>query len=157
MTPTMETSAPTTPMVVDLPTRQAAVVRIEGPVAELPRMMGEAFDLTMRALTASRASYAGHPFARYVAMEPQVVAEVGFPFTGTVAPTGHVYVSQLPGGLAVKVTHVGPYSSIGDAWGRATAWMADQGFEQAAPGWEEYLTGPEDPGPPITEIYFPIR
>src|SRR6186997_2665175 len=101
MTPTMETSAPTTPMVVDLPTRQAAVVRIEGPVAELPRMMGEAFDLTMRALTASRASYAGHPFARYVAMEPQVVAEVGFPFTGTVAPTGHVYVSQLPGGLAV--------------------------------------------------------
>jgi hypothetical protein len=68
----------------DLQGAPAAVVRIEGPVSEMPRMMGEAFDLTMKAITASGASYAGHPFARYVAFGPQIEAEVGFPFSGTV-------------------------------------------------------------------------
>jgi effector-binding domain-containing protein len=157
MTETIASGPATAPEIVELPARQAAVVRIEGPVADMPRMMGEAFDLTTQAITSSGASFAGHPFARYVTVEPQVVAEVGFPFTRTVIPTDLVYICDLPGGRAVKVTHVGPYEGIGAAWHRATAWMAEQGLEQAAPGWEAYLTSPDEPGPPITEIYFPIR
>ena len=157
MTEAIETRPATTPEIIDLPARQAAVVRIEGPVADMPRLMGEAFELTMQAVTQSGASYAGHPFARYESVEPQIVAEVGFPFTGTVTPIGRVFISELPGGRAVKTTHVGPYERIGEAWNRATTWIAEQGLEQAAPGWEAYLTSPDEPGPPITEIYLPIR
>jgi effector-binding domain-containing protein len=157
MTETVGTLPATTPEIIELPARQAAVVRIEGTVSDMPRMMGEAFDSTMKAITTSGAEYAGHPFARYLSLEPLIVAEVGFPFSGTVIPTGPVYICDLPGGRAVKTTHVGTYDRLGETWNRATAWMAEQGLELAEPGWEAYLTGPDDPGPPITEIFWPIR
>jgi hypothetical protein len=35
--------------------------------------------------------------------------------------------------------------------------MKEHELETAAAPWEAYLTGPEDPGPPITEIFFPVR
>ena len=148
---------PTTPQSVDLPARPAAVVRIEGPVAEMPRMMGEAFDLTMKAITSAGASYAGHPFARYFSFGPQIAAEVGFPFSGTVTPTERVYLCELPGGQAVMTTHVGPYDTIGEAWERVQAWMKEHDLRSSGAPWEAYLTGPHDPGPPITEIFFPVR
>jgi effector-binding domain-containing protein len=157
MTEATGTRPALTPEIIELPARSAAVVRIEGQVADMPRMMGEAFDLTSRAITGSGASFAGHPFARYFAFGERIEAEVGFPFSGTVTPTDRVHVCELPGGRAVTTTHVGPYDQIGDAWNRATTWMKEHGLEQAAPGWEAYLTGPEDPGPPITEIFFPVR
>jgi effector-binding domain-containing protein len=157
MTEAIGTRPALTPEIVELPARSAAVVRIEGPVSDMPSMMGEAFDLTMKAITASGASYAGHPFARYVAFGPQIEAEVGFPFSGTVNPTDRVYICELPGGRTVTTTHVGPYDQIGEAWERVQAWMKDHGLESKEPPWEAYLTGPEDPGPPITEIFFPIR
>lgn len=157
MTEAVETRPPIAPEIVDLPARSAAVVRIEGPVADMPRMMGEAFGLTMKAITSSGASYAGHPFARYLAFGDKIEAEVGFPFSGTVTPTERVYVTELPGGRAVTTTHVGPYDGIGDAWERVQAWLKEHGLVSTSPPWEAYLTGPEDPGPPITEIFFPIR
>ena len=149
-------SRPTTPQIVDLPARAAAVVRIEGPVADMPRMMGEAFELTTKAIMAPGASYAGHPFARYLSFGPQVAAEVGFPFSGTVEPTERVYLCELPAGPAVMTTHVGPYDTIGEAWERVQAWMKEHDLRASGPPWEAYLTGPHDPGPPITEIFFPI-
>jgi effector-binding domain-containing protein len=157
MTEAIGTRPALTPEIVELPARSAAVVRIEGPVTDMPRLMGEAFDLTMKAITASGASYAGHPFARYVAFGPQIEAEVGFPFSGTVTPTERVYVIELPGGRTVTTTHVGPYDKIGEAWERVQTWMKEHDLETAAAPWEAYLTGPEDPGPPITEIFFPVR
>ena len=144
------------PTIVELPERQAAVVRIEGPVEEMPRMMGEAFDVTMRAITSSGATYAGHPFARYLGWGAQVVAEVGFPFSGTVSPKDSVYLTQLPAGRTVTATYVGPYDRIGEAWEAIGTWMKEHGLESTAPPWEAYETGPEDPGPPVTEICFPI-
>jgi effector-binding domain-containing protein len=56
----------------------------------------------------------------------------------------------------VTVTHVGPYDAIGTAWERAQAWMGEQGETPSGPGWETYLTGPDEPGPPVTEITFPL-
>ena len=46
---------------------------------------------------------------------------------------------------------------IGDAWERVQAWIKEHELESTAAPWEAYLTGPEDPGPPITEIFFPVR
>ena len=147
---------PTTPVMVELPPRPAAVVRLAGPVADLPRLMGEAFDLTLTAITEGDATPAGPPFARYLAFAPEVEAEVGFPFSGTITPGGRVELRELPGGTAVKTTHVGSYDTVGEAWERAQTWMKEHERTPSGPPWEAYLTGPEEPGPPITEIYFPI-
>jgi effector-binding domain-containing protein len=99
----------------------------------------------------------GPPFARYIAFGHRVQAEVGFPFVGRLVEDGHVYRTELPGGRAVTATHAGPYETIGTTWDAARAWIDEQGLEVAGPAWESYLTGPEDPGPPVTEIYWPIR
>ncbi len=146
-----------TPEVVQLEPRSAAVVRIAGKASELPALLGEAFEVTMQQIAASGAQVAGPPFARYLGFGEQVEAEVGFPYIGTLIPTDRVRETSLPGGRAVLVTHVAPYDEIATAWERVTGWIGEQGLMQASPPWESYLTGPGDPGAPVTQIVFPIR
>jgi len=153
-TPTIDAPAP---HIVELPERQAAVVRIEGTTAELPALMGEAFELTSKAIEASGAEFTGEPFARYHAFGARISAEAGFPFRGTLQQTERVYASTLPGGRAVTTTHTGSYDNLDVAWDRGQAFIQEQGLLQSGTPWECYLTGPDEPGPPITEIYWPVR
>jgi effector-binding domain-containing protein len=157
MTDTIGPGPAKSPEIVELIERPAAVVRIDATLAELPGLIGEAFGLSAQAIAASGATVAGHPFARYLSFGERIEAEAGFPFVGTLVPTDRVGQAVLPGGRAVTATHFGPYDEIGSAWERTMAWLGDQGLEGAGPPWEAYLTGPEEPGPPVTEILFPIR
>jgi len=145
-----------TPRIVDLPPRRTAVVAIDVPAAETPAAIVEAFRLTAEAITSSGAALAGEPFARYLSMGERINAEVGFPFEGPLLPAGRVRESSLPGGRAVMMTHVGPYDELARAWERGLLWIREHGLGLTAPGWECYLTGPNEPGPPVTEIYWPI-
>ena len=86
-----------------------------------------------------------------------MVAEVGFPFTGALDPTDRVHRVDLPEGRAVIATHIGSYQTLADTWHRTEAWMRERGLEVGGAGWESYLTAPEDPGPPVTQIVFPLR
>lgn len=157
MTDTIGTRPARTPEIVELVERPAAVVDIDATMAEFVGLLGEAFSVTARTIAVSGATIAGPPFARYLSFGDRIEAEVGFPFAGTVVPTDRVNLTTLPGGRAVTATHVGPYDAIGVAWERAIAWMGEQHLEGAGPAWEAYLTGPDDPGPPVTEIFWPIR
>lgn len=148
---------PAAPQLVQLHERLAAIVHIEGAVSELPRMFQEAFGLTAGAIQGAGAAFAGEPFARYESFGAQVVADAGFPFAGVVEPHGRVSITSLPAGRAVMVRHEGPYDGLADAWERGRAFIAAQGLEIASAPWECYLTGPDQPGPPITEIFFPVR
>jgi effector-binding domain-containing protein len=154
-----QTAAPSaaTPTIVELPERQTAIVRVNGSAADLPRLMGEAFDLTARAIARSGAQIAAEPFARYFGFGEPISAEVGFPFVGTLEPTAPVEVSSLPGGRAVTMTHVGPYDELGGAWQRGQSWLSGRGLTLTGAPWECYLTGPDVPGMPVTQIYWPIR
>jgi effector-binding domain-containing protein len=157
MTDTIDTRQAKTPEIIDLVERPAAVVRIDATMEEFPRLIGEAFGLAAQAIQGCDATIAGHPFARYLSFGDRIEAEAGFPLVGTLVPTDRVTPMLLPGGRAVTVTHVGPYDEIGAAWERTTAWMGEHGLEGAGPPWEAYLTGPDEPGPPVTEIFLPIR
>lgn len=157
MTDTIGSRSAKTPEIVELVERPAAVVRIDARVEELPRLIGEAFGLTASAIAQSGATIAGHPFARYLSFGDRIEAEVGFPFAGTLVATDRVVLSTLPGGRAVTATHIGAYDAIAQTWDRAMAWMGEHQLEGAGPAWEAYLTGPEDPGPPVTEVFWPIR
>jgi len=77
-------------------------------------------------------------------------------FSGTLVPTDRVHETTLPGGRLVTTTHSGPYGTIGDAWERAATWMDEHELKATGAPWECYLTGPDEPGPPITEIYWPL-
>lgn len=156
MTDAIGTRPALTPEIVELPERHAAVVGIDGRVEELPQLMSEAFGLTAEAIGASGAVIAGHPFARYYGFGERIQAEVGFPFTGTLVTTDRVKEALLPGGRLVTTTHVGSYEGLASAWDRAGAWMREHALKASGPPWECYLTGPDEPGPPITEIYWPL-
>ena len=134
-----------------------AVVRISGPTSDMPRLFAEAFAATARAIQASRGRMDGPPFARYLAFGHRAQAEVGFPFVGRLVEDGHVHRVELPGGQAVTATHVGSYETIGTTWDAARAWIEEHDLEIAGPAWESYLSGPADPGPHVTEIFWPIR
>ena len=157
MTDTLRTRATVTPEIVEHPKRTAAVVRVEGRLDELPKLMGEAFHLTEQAIGESGAVVAGPPFARYLEFGERVIAEVGFPFEGTLVPTDRVWEATLPGGRLVTTTHVAPYDQLGQAWERTMAWISEHELVATGPGWECYLTGPDESGSPVTEILWPIR
>jgi effector-binding domain-containing protein len=140
----------------EMPTRRAAVVRIAGTVQDLPALMDRAFSVTSRAIISGGARFGGHPFARYTAFGEHIEAAVGFPFTGDLPATEGIEITELPGGRTAMVRHIGPYSEIGLAWERGTAFMKEQGLTPSGPGWECYLTDPADPGPPITEVFWPL-
>ena len=150
-------AASLTPEVVQLEPRRAAVIRVLGPASELPSLLREAFEATMQQIALSGGQVAGPPFARYLAFGKQMDAEVGFPYIGTLVPTDRVHEAVLPGGRAVLTTHVGSYEEIGPTWSRIEGWIREQGLTTVAPPWESYLTGPDDPGLPVTQIVFPIR
>ena len=156
MAETISQSAAVVAEIVELPQRLAAVVRIDGRVEEMPRLMGEAFGLTAEAITMSGATIAGPPFARYYGFGERVEAEAGFPFTGVLVDTDRVHEIVLPAGRAVTTTHTGPYDQLAIAWNRATAWMREHELSATGAPWESYLTGPGEPGPLITEIYWPL-
>lgn len=145
------------PEVVQLEPRQAAVTRIVGERSEIPTLLRDAFEVTMAQVASSGGQVAGPPFARYLAFGDRIEAEVGFPCIGALSPTDRVEEATLPGGRAVMLTYVGSYDGIGEAWNGIGQWMAKHGFVTASAPWESYLTGPDDPGLPVTQIVFPVR
>lgn len=145
------------PRIIELPSRHAAVVRVVGSGSELPHLLSQAFEVTAHVIGQSGATIVGHPFARYLAFGERIEAEVGFPFVGKLVPGGRVYGAELPGGRAVALTFIGPYEELATAWERTKTWMGEQELEVRAPAWESYLTSPHEPGPPVTEIVWPIR
>ena len=151
-------TAPTrTPEVVELEPRQAAVTRVAGERSEIAALLRDAFELTMDQVASSGGQVAGPPFARYLAFGERIEAEVGFPYIGEITPTELVHEATLPGGRAVMLTYVGSYEGIGEVWNGIGQWMTKHGFVTASAPWESYLTGPDDPGLPVTQIVFPIR
>jgi effector-binding domain-containing protein len=155
MVPASRSILASPPELTQLPARLAAVVRIDGPVDQLPRLLGEAFDLTARAITGSGAAFAGPPFARYLSLGKVISAEVGFPYSGELVASGRVYRTELPGGRAVVATHVGPYEKLADTWAATRAWLEEHALVPSGTPWESYLTEP-NVTPPVTEVIFPV-
>jgi effector-binding domain-containing protein len=72
---------------------------------------------------------------------------------------GEVRLMQTYAGLALKVTHTGPYENLAKTYEMTKAYMAAYGYEKAGDEWEEYVS---DPGKtPVAElvtlIYYPVK
>lgn len=66
----------------------------------------------------------------------------------------------IPGGRMATTVHRGPYSSLSDAYGALTRWIAGNGYEAAGAPYEIYRRTQFDHLPPEqweTEIFFPVR
>jgi effector-binding domain-containing protein len=145
------------PAIVELVRQETAIMHVSGPTAELPALLGRAFRVTMDQIAVSGGRVVGPPFARYLEFGARVEVDAGFPCTGPIVETELVHAAFLPGGRAVQGTVVGPYEEIGAAWSEVQAWITQHELVPTSPPWESYLSGPGDPGRPVTQIVFPVR
>lgn len=134
----------------------AAVVRGRVTVEEIPGFIGAAFGEVVAALGAQRLAPAGPPFGRYRIVEGGFDVEAGFPAPSTVAATGRVEPTVLPGGPVATTTHVGSYDGVSAAYQAVQEWVEASGYVVAGDPWECYLDGPDVPEP-RTLVCFPCR
>lgn len=151
-----------TPKITTLETTKAAVVRRKVPMSELTSFFDQVFGIVLGAVQEQRVAVTGPPFAMYFGMPSDTIdVAAGFPTAGQVVGTAEgVVPSELPGGRAVQLVHVGAYDALGEAYERMTDWMQKQGLTPADVMWETYLTEPEPGGDPAanqTLITWPVR
>ncbi|MBV9122548.1 MAG: GyrI-like domain-containing protein [Planctomycetes bacterium] len=126
------------------PARSAAVIRLQVPQKELPRVMGPAIQELLAALQAQGMAPAGPVFSHYLSMDAGLFDfEVGVPVAAAVAPVGRVQPGQLPGGRVVRTTYHGPYEGLHQAWRQFGELARAQGYQPAGGFWESYVIGPE--------------
>ena len=154
---TTQTTTPETVSIVERTRQPVVVLDIDGPVAELGRLVNDALERAANEIQGHGVEIGGPPIARYLGFGPTVRAEVGFPVTTEFTPTPPLRLTQLPGGRAVMTTHVGPYETLPGAWERGAAWLKEQALDPIGPPWESYLRGPDDPAPMVTEIVWPVE
>ena len=68
--------------------------------------------------------------------------------------------SIISGTLCAVTVHKGAYSSMSEAYGAITKWIADNHYEIINAPYDIYRVGPNNNVPPeewITEIYFPVK
>ena len=63
----------------------------------------------------------------------------------------------VPGGEVVCISHVGSYDTIGDSYRILADWVGEYGYRVSGPPRELYLSLPTDPGPPVTEVRWPVE
>ena len=89
--------------------------------------------------------------------------EIAFPVADTVTevpttPGGRTFSRRVVcGGKAAVIIHQGPYDMIDQVYAQIGKWISDHDLNIAGPPQEVYLTAPDDPTGPVTEIRFPVE
>lgn len=129
--------------------------------AAIGRFIGDGFaGLGMAGVTP-----AGPPFLIYhdpefspESIDLELVCPVPVGSGPVATPGGRTLAARtVPGGEAAVLVHVGPYDTVGEAYQALAAWIGQHGYRVAGPPQEVYMTSPQDPGPPVTEIRFPVQ
>ena len=88
--------------------------------------------------------------------------EIAFPVGATVTnapdtPAGREFtIRDIAGARAAVLVHQGPYETISEAYVAMGEWLEANDLQVAGPPHEAYLTAPDDPAGPITELRFPV-
>jgi effector-binding domain-containing protein len=108
-------------------------------VAQLAQAQGQRLGGLWRLVHARGLAPVGPPFVRYHAFgETETDVELGMPVAERATGEGRVKAGALPGGAAISTWHVGAHDRLGEAYGRLSTWLEENGREAASPGWEVY-------------------
>ena len=151
---------PAVPEIHRLAMRETAVIAVDVAQDELPAAIGTAIGEVEAAMREAGVCLAGPPFARYLAFEPRIRAEIGFPVQRPAPHVGRVFPGRLPGGRVASVVHIGPFDGLEQTYGLMHRWLAEMGLAPDGPIWEVYWSDPEaepDPATWRTEIFAPLE
>jgi len=92
-------------------------------------------------------------------IDTEIVCPVAPGVKGPLAtPAGRTLEPRtVPGGEVAVIVHVGPYETLGESYQTLAGWMGQHGYRGSGPPQEIYLSSPMEPGPPVTEIRFPVE
>jgi len=142
---------------------QAAGIRGQYPISQVPEIMGKGFGLVMEALTAEGVRPAGGALAIYHGWTKDTVdVEIALTVQGVFFPQGGrsgVKASMVPGGKVAFTVHVGPYDQLEAAYGAIQDYAKTNGLTLSDTMWERYLTDPAvepDLSKHVTEVYWPL-
>ena len=92
-------------------------------------------------------------------IDTEIVYPVAAGVTGPLStPGGRTLEPRtVSGGEVAVIVHVGPYETLGEAYQALAGWIGQHGYRVSGPPREIYLSSPQDPGPPVTEIRFPVE
>jgi effector-binding domain-containing protein len=140
--------------------QEAAIVRVDVPLPELPDAIGRALREVHEQMVAAGVDLAGPPFTRYPSVEPpRITAECGFPVMRPAPAVGRVEPAQIPGGRVASMIHLGAYDTIDQTYDHLQRLLDAAALHAAGPMWEVYWTDP-DMEPDIsrwrTEIIVPL-
>ncbi|MFL5734645.1 MAG: GyrI-like domain-containing protein [Chloroflexia bacterium] len=114
-------------------------IRATIPVAQLGEAMGDRLGALSSYLRRRGVQPAGPPFVRYHTFgETETDMETGVPVAEPIAGEGRISSGELPGGPAVTTWHVGAHDKMGEAYGRISTWLREQGREPSGSAWEVY-------------------
>jgi effector-binding domain-containing protein len=147
--------------IVTIAQQQAAVVRAELPMEQLPGLFHRAFDAVQWACDEQGVPIVGPPFGFYPRMPGATVAvAAGFPVARPVVASGEVEPLVLPGGRAVRGMHIGPFEGLARSYDELVRWAASAGHTLGDAMWESYLSDPSavpDPANWQTLLTWPLR
>jgi effector-binding domain-containing protein len=132
------------PEIIHTEARQAAVIRLTIPRAEIHTVMGPGIGEVMAAVSAQGVGPAGPVFAHHLRMDPGTFDfELGVPVKAPFTAVGRVKPGQLPAAKVARTVYSGSYEGLGPAWGEFNAWLKANGHKPGPTLWECYVTGPE--------------
>ena len=155
-----DATSPPAPELVELSPTITAVIAGVIEMSAIADFFDRSFSTLPAVMEAQGVAPTGPAFARYHGQPSDTVdLEVGFPTDRAVEPDGEVRASDLPGGRAAHLTHLGSFDQLGESWGRLAGWIAEQGLTPTSDIWEVYVTEPSpdmDPADLVTELYWSV-
>ncbi|MCU0482930.1 MAG: GyrI-like domain-containing protein [Chloroflexi bacterium] len=129
-------------------------------LSEIAAVMGAAFGEVYGFLGARRVEPHGPPFVIYHGApsgDDPFEIEICAPVVRETEPPTGWQVQVLPAGTFATLLHVGPYDTIGAAYGTLAGWIDSHGMAMAGPPREVYLSEPTTPPDQVrTIIEWPV-
>jgi GyrI-like small molecule binding domain len=140
--------------IVTVERRLTAVVKVQVPMAEIPRAERSARAKLDAALSSLDVGPLGQAFTLWrPPVDGRLYMEPGVLVARTFEPLGEVVPSALPAGRAAYFLHVGPYEGIPGAWNTLFAWCSEEKLELAGTNWQIYGDDDENPARLTTTLY----
>jgi effector-binding domain-containing protein len=156
------------PRIVELAPRPTIALRVQGTANDIAQLFSDSMPRVFAKVEAAGATPASPVYGRYHEFSPDAVdVEIGVGVGETASglkplsdcEAGEVGASELPGGSAAALTHVGAYSTLSESYDRLHTWLHEQGREEGPGPWESYVDDPAvvtDHSLLRTEIVWPL-
>jgi len=138
-----------TPQIVTTDAQQTAVIPFVIPRAEMPQVMGPAFQELMTVLREQGLTPTGPWVTYHRRLDPEVFDfEVALPVATAVQASGLVRPGSVPAATVARAVLHGPYEGLAAAWGELEQWVERSGHRARGDFWERYVAGPESSSDP---------